>query len=67
VVRQVGKYSIHLFIKCYSWVDFITINPFFEILWDNPEYKAIVKRVQDEKAAIRAQIREAEERGELDL
>ena len=43
------------------------IDPFFESLRDDPEFKAIVKRVQEEKAAIRAQIREMEERGEIDL
>ena len=31
------------------------------------EFKAIVKKAQDEKAAIRAQLKELEERGELDL
>ena len=33
----------------------------------DPEFKAIVKEAQDEKAALRAQVREMEERGELDL
>jgi len=50
-----------------SWIDFTLNCPFFENLWDDPEFKAIVKRAQDEKAAIRAQIREMEERGEIDL
>ena len=36
-------------------------------LRDNEEFKAIIKRNQNEKAAIRAQIRKMEERGELDL
>jgi len=39
----------------------------FENLWDNEEFQAIVKRDQDEKAAIRAQVREMEARGELTL
>jgi TolB-like protein len=51
----------------WGWHDFIEIYPPFENLWDDPEFKAIVKRAQDEKAAIRAQVREAEEHGELDL
>ena len=47
-----------------GWHDWIDIDPFFENLWDDPEFKAIVKQVQEEKAALRAQVREMEERGE---
>ena len=47
--------------------DFILIDPFFESLRDDPEFKGTVKQAQEEKAAIRAQVREMEERGELDL
>jgi TolB-like protein/Tfp pilus assembly protein PilF len=50
-----------------GWHDFIEVHPIFENLWDDPEFKAIVKRAQDEKADIRAQVKEMEERGELDL
>jgi hypothetical protein len=50
-----------------GWYDFILINPFFENLWDDPDFQAIVKQAQEEKAALRAQVREMEERGELDL
>jgi len=50
-----------------GWHDFIVIDPFFESLRDDPEFKAIVKQAQEEKAAIRAQVREMEERGELTL
>jgi tetratricopeptide (TPR) repeat protein len=50
-----------------GWHDFILIDPFFESLRDNPEFKAIVKQAQEEKATIRTQVREMEERGELDL
>jgi tetratricopeptide (TPR) repeat protein len=50
-----------------GWHDFILIDPFFESLRDDPEFKAIVKQAQEEKAALRAQIREMEERGELTL
>lgn len=39
----------------------------FEILRDDPGFKAIVKRAQDENAAIREQVKEMEERGKLDL
>ncbi|MCK5467240.1 MAG: tetratricopeptide repeat protein, partial [Cyclobacteriaceae bacterium] len=48
-------------------ISFIQYDIMFENLWDNEEFKAIVKRDQDEKAAIRVQLREMEERGELDL
>jgi TolB-like protein/class 3 adenylate cyclase/Tfp pilus assembly protein PilF len=47
--------------------DQIEIDPIFENLWDDPEFLTIVKKAQDEKAAIRAQVREMEERGEIDL
>jgi tetratricopeptide (TPR) repeat protein len=47
--------------------DFILIDPFFESLRDDPEFKAIVKSAQEERAALREQVREMEERGELDL
>jgi len=50
-----------------GWHDFILIDPFFESLRNDPEFKAIVKQAQEEKAALRAQVREMEERGALDL
>ena len=43
------------------------IDPIFENLWKDPEFKTIVKRAQDKKAAIRAQMQEMIERGEIDL
>jgi len=51
----------------FGYQDFILIDPFFESLRDDPEFQAIVKQAQEEKAALRAQVREMEERGELDL
>jgi tetratricopeptide (TPR) repeat protein len=50
-----------------GWHDFILVDPFFKNLRDDPKFKVIVKKAQDEKAALRTQIREAEEQGELDL
>ena len=47
--------------------DFIMIDPFFEGLREDPDFLAIVKQAQQEKADIRAQIRELETRGELDI
>ncbi len=51
----------------WGWHDFILIDPFFENLRDDPEFQAIVKRAQDKKAGLRAQVKEMEQRGELDL
>jgi len=51
----------------WGWQDFIEIDPTFENLRDDPEFKAIVKQVRDEKAAIRAQVQEIMERDEIDL
>jgi TolB-like protein/class 3 adenylate cyclase/Tfp pilus assembly protein PilF len=50
-----------------GWHDFILIDPFFESLREDPEFKEIVKQAQEEKAALRAQVKEMEERGELTL
>ena len=50
-----------------GWHDLILIDPFFESLRDDPEFKAIVKQAQEEKAALRKQVREMESRGELDF
>ena len=47
--------------------DFILIDPFFESLREYPEFLAIVKQAQEEKAALRAQVREMEQRVELNL
>ena len=64
-IKYLKEYAKTKFQK--GWHDFILIDPMFESLRDDPEFIAIVKKDQDEKAAIRAQIREMEERGELDL
>ena len=50
-----------------GWHDFVEINPTFESLWDDPEFKASVKQAQEEKAALLEQVREMEARGELTL
>ena len=47
--------------------DFLVIDPTLENLRDDPEFKALVKRAQDEKAAIRAQVKEMIDNGEIDL
>ena len=50
-----------------GWQDFIMIFPAFKNLWDDPEFKTIITRVQNKKSAIRAQVREMEEQGKLNL
>ncbi len=51
----------------YGWHDFILIDPFFESLRNDPEFKSIVQQAQDKKAVLRVQVSEMEERGELTL
>ena len=51
----------------WGWDDFILIDPFFESLREDPEFKSIVQQAQEEKAALRAKVREMEESGALDL
>ena len=51
----------------WGWQDMIEFSPVYENLWDESEFKALVQRAKDEKAAIRAQIQEMEENGEIDL
>ena len=50
-----------------GWHDFILIDPLFENLRDDPQFKAIVQQAQEKKAALRTQVNEMIERGELDL
>jgi tetratricopeptide (TPR) repeat protein len=50
-----------------AWFDLIELLPTYAKIRNNPEFKAIVKRARDEKAAIRAQVQEMVESGELDL
>jgi TolB-like protein len=51
----------------WGWHDFIMICPVFENLWDDPDFKAIVHRAQNEKATIRSQVKKMEQSGEIDL
>ena len=50
-----------------GWHDLITVSPIYKNYWDDPEFEALVKKAQDEKAAIRAQVQEMVDRGEIDL
>jgi TolB-like protein len=47
--------------------DLLTINPVFENLREDPEFKALVKSAQDKIAIKKAKVRELEEKGELAL
>jgi tetratricopeptide (TPR) repeat protein len=50
-----------------GWQDYIEYYPPFEHLKADPEFKAIVRKSQEKKAIARAQFREMEDRGELNL
>ncbi len=43
------------------------IVPFYENFRDDPEFKAIIKRIEDQKASQRALVKEMELRGEINL
>jgi hypothetical protein len=45
----------------------LRVFPGFDNLRNDPEFKAIVKRIEDEKASLRAQVKEMELRGEISL
>lgn len=48
-------------------LNFLEIDPTFQELWNDPQYKAILKRAQEEKAYIRAHFKLLEEKGEFEL
>jgi TolB-like protein/predicted Zn-dependent protease len=50
-----------------EWPYRIRTFPGFDKLRSNPEFKAILKRIEDEKATIRSQVKEMEQRGEIDM
>jgi class 3 adenylate cyclase/TolB-like protein/tetratricopeptide (TPR) repeat protein len=47
------------------WFNEIKIFPVFENLWDEPEFIALVERIDKEKANLRAAIRQMEQNGEI--
>jgi tetratricopeptide (TPR) repeat protein len=59
------KYEEDGFIWGYH--QYILIDPLFENLRSDPDFKAIIRRVMDEKKAVRSKIREMELQGELNL
>ena len=64
-LQYLAEYAKLGFVDGYH--DFILFDPFFESLRDDPDFQAIVKKAQEEKAELRAKVREMEERGELQL
>jgi len=50
-----------------GWQDILEVHTVYQNLWDESEFKELVKRAKAEKAALRARIREMEERGEINL
>jgi len=50
-----------------GWHDFLPICPIYKNYWDDPEFKSIVKRSQDERADRRAEVEKMIEKGEIDL
>ena len=61
-IKEIDKMGFN-----FNLFDRMTHDPMFENLWEDPEFKAILKKVQDEKASVRAQIREIEEQAKLDM
>ena len=59
-LNEAAQYDINI-------INGLEKNPEFEKIHDDPEFKALVKQAQDEKASIWAQIQEMEKRGELNL
>ena len=49
------------------WSNEIKIFPAFEQLWDEPEFVAIVNRMEQEKAKLRSKIRILEDKGDIDF
>jgi TolB-like protein/AraC-like DNA-binding protein/Tfp pilus assembly protein PilF len=45
-----------------GWHDLLEVDPIYESFWAEPEFKAIVKRTKEERAALREQISETEEK-----
>ena len=61
---------LHELVARKSWLscmDFTLNCPFYEKLWDDPEFKALVRQAQEERAEKRKQVEEMIERGEIDL
>ena len=51
----------------WGYHQYIYIDPLFESLRDEPEFKTIMRRVQHEKETLRSQIQEMEKEGDPDL
>jgi class 3 adenylate cyclase/TolB-like protein/Tfp pilus assembly protein PilF len=47
------------------WFNEIKIYPLFENLWEEPEFIALIERIDEEKAKMRSRIRQMEQSGEI--
>lgn len=50
-----------------SWFDFLDYNPMLENLWDDPEFKIIVRGGQEKIETVRTKVMKMRKRGELSL
>jgi class 3 adenylate cyclase/TolB-like protein/tetratricopeptide (TPR) repeat protein len=50
-----------------TWFDLAERNPIFEDLWDDPDFKAILKGNREKLEKVQAQINEMRERGEIEI
>ena len=51
----------------WGYHNFLPICPFYKNYWNDPEFKALVRQAQEERAAKRKQVEEMIVRGEIDL
>ena len=49
------------------WFNEIKIYPLFENLWNEPDFIALVDRINKEKAELRSKIRQMEASGEINF
>jgi tetratricopeptide (TPR) repeat protein len=53
------------FNQWFTWFEFLTICPIYENLWDDPEFKTIIRQNKEKMERIQTQIRQMRERGEI--
>ncbi len=47
-------------------LDYLPFNPFYEKLWEDKDFKAFIKSIQDRNKAYRLQVDEMEKNGEIE-
>jgi TolB-like protein len=50
-----------------TWFDLVECNPLFKNLWDDPDFKAIIKKNKEKLEKIQAKINEMREQGEISI